>query len=241
MTEIEEPEVEEGVAPAAPAQGRCPRCSSPVEPLQEYCLDCGLRLPRTEPGTLERAGADLAVRHPWSAGWLVPALLGLAIAALGSGAAIAISSDGTAPEAVPTATGGSRTVTEVTPTLSAPEPTVTAPTTAPPPATTAPPPATTAAPPANIAWPAGRRGWTIVLISIPQGNEGRSLADTRAADARRAGLQDVGVLNSSRFASLHPGYFVVFVGVFDSEAEATSALPRARSAFPLAYSRQVVP
>jgi hypothetical protein len=51
----------------------------------------------------------------------------------------------------------------------------------------------------------------------------------------------VGVLNSSRFASLHPGYFVVFSGIFESQAEATSALPRARSAFPLAYQREIVP
>jgi hypothetical protein len=49
------------------------------------------------------------------------------------------------------------------------------------------------------------------------------------------------VLNSSRFASLHPGYFVVFHGVFDSDAEATSALPRARGVFRLAYVRQIVP
>jgi len=54
-------------------------------------------------------------------------------------------------------------------------------------------------------------------------------------------LTDVGVLNSSRFASLHPGYFVVFTGVFDAQPEATSALPRARAAFPLAYAREIVP
>jgi len=79
-----------------------------------------------------------------------------------------------------------------------------------------------------------------VLVSLPQSG-GRDLADESAADARRDGLANVGILNSSRFASLHPGYFVVFTGVFDSEAEATSALPRARSVFPLAYQREIVP
>ncbi|MBA3348913.1 MAG: SPOR domain-containing protein, partial [Actinobacteria bacterium] len=108
-------------------------------------------------------------------------------------------------------------------------------------ATTAPPATTAPRPPATIAWPAGKRGWTIVLLSIPQGDGGRAAAEARAAEARRKGLTDVGVLNSSRFASLHPGYYAVFTGVFDSEAEATSALPRARAAFPLAYSRPVVP
>jgi hypothetical protein len=224
--------------PAAPAV--CPRCSAPVQPHQEYCLECGLRLPRNPPTAVERASAGAAERTPWSAGWLLPALLGLVIAVLGTGAAIAISDSGAEPEAVPTATGGSRTLTEAAPTLTAPEPTAPA-TTAAPPATTAPPRTTTAPrPPAVISWPAERRGWTIVLVSVPQ-SAGRPLATNRAADARRNGLEDVGVLNSSRFASLHPGYFVVFTGVYDSEAEATSSLPRARSVFPLAYARQIVP
>ncbi len=79
-----------------------------------------------------------------------------------------------------------------------------------------------------------------MLVSLPQSN-GRDSAAATAAEARRDGLPDVGILNSSRFASLHPGYFVVFAGVFDSQAEATSALPRVRSAFPLAYQREIVP
>ena len=45
----------------------------------------------------------------------------------------------------------------------------------------------------------------------------------------------------ARYASLHPGYYVVFTGVFDSEAEAASALQRARAAFPTAYQREIIP
>ena len=234
MTEVETP-----VAPAE-APRRCPRCAAGVEPRQEYCLECGLRLP--PPDATERTPPP-AERAPWTSGWLLPALLGLLIAAAGTAAAIAISDGDDAPAAIPVATGGTRTVTDETATLTAPEPTVPPTTAAPPPATTAAPPPTTPRPrprPATIAWPAGKRGWTIVLLSVPQGN-GRAGAEARAADARRSGLESVGILNSSRFASLHPGYYVVFTGVFDSEAEATGALPRARGAFPLAYSRQVVP
>ncbi len=219
----------------AAGQRGCPRCSAPVEPHQEYCLECGLRLPR-EPTAIDRASAQVAERHPWSGGWIFPALLGLLIAVVGTGAAIAISDDGESPAAVPTATGGSRTATETTSTLTAPEPTAPAPTTAP----TAPPATTAPRPPATLAWPTERRGWTIVLLSVPQSN-GRAAANERAAEARRDGIPNVGVLLSSRFASLHPGYFVVFSGIFDSQAEATSALPRARSVFPLAYQRQIVP
>lgn len=228
----------EGNQPVA-GQRHCPRCSAALEPHQEYCLECGLRLPREPTTASDRASAQVAERHPWSRGWIAPALLGLLIAVVGTGAAIAISDDGEPPAAVPTATGGSRTAPETTSTLTAPEPTAPARTTAPP-STTAPPATSAPPPPATLAWPPDREGWTIVLVSMPQ-SSGRETADERAAEARRGGIPDVGVLNSSRFASLHPGYFVVFSGIFDSQAEATSALPRARAAFPLAYQRQIVP
>ena len=169
----------------------------------------------------------------------MPALLGLVIAVLGTGAAIAISGDGEEESAIPTATGGSLTVTGGTPTLTAPEPT-TAPTdddgrpgddgTA---------PAARRTPPRSRGR-ADRRGWTIVLLSLPQAN-GRDGAAAQAKKARDGGLRRVGVLDSSRYASLHPGYYVVFQGVFDSEAEASSALQRARAVFPSAYQREIVP
>jgi hypothetical protein len=181
----------------------------------------------------------MAARRGWPGTWILPALLGLVIAVLGSGAAIAISSNGEEPEAVPTATGGSLTAPATTPTLTAPEPTATATTaTEPAPATTAPkpPPAN----PATITWPSGRRGWTIVLLSLTQ-NGGRAAADAKADAARKAGLRRVGILDSSRYASLHPGYYVVFQGVYESEADAASSLPRARAVFPAAYQRAIVP
>lgn len=218
---------------------RCPRCGTTVQPGQEYCLECGGRLGPAAAGPVTRASNSVARRHGWAGAWFVPALLGLLIAVLGTGAAIAISSDGRERSAVSTATGGSLTVTDETPTLTAPEPTTTA---APPrttaPTTTAPPPRP--ANPAAISWPRDRRGWTIVLLSLPQAN-GRPAAAAQAARARRGGLRRVGVLDSSRYASLHPGYYVVFQGVYASEAEASSSLQRARAVFPTAYQREIVP
>jgi hypothetical protein len=212
-----------------------------VQPGQEYCLECGGRLGHARPGPVERASVTVTERHPWASAWMLPALLGLAIAVLGTGAAIAISGDGEEPNAVSTATGGSLTVTDSGSTLTAPEPTEPT-TTQPAPTTTA--PATTAPrPPVNpaaISWPRDRRGWTIVLLSLPQAN-GRAAAAEQATRARSRGLRRVGVLDSSRYASLHPGYYVVFTGVFDTEAEAASALQRARAVFPAAYQREIVP
>lgn len=223
-----------------PSPLRCPRCGTGVEPTQEYCLECGARLEHEAPGPVERAAATVTERHPWARPWVVPALLGLVIAVLGAGAAIAISGERDEAAAPSTATGGSLTATEDTATLTAPEPTVPATTTA---ATTAPPPTTAPKPPADpaaISWPARQRGWTIVLLSVPQRN-GRAAAEAKAREARSGGLRPVGVLDSSRFASLHPGYYVVFTGVFGTEAEAASALQRARAIFPAAYQRQIVP
>lgn len=88
-------------------------------------------------------------------------------------------------------------------------------------------------------WPSGTDGWTIVLASYPQ-TGGRRAADLRAKQARARRLPQVGVLDSSSYASLHPGYWVVFSGIYTSEAEATSALEAARKASRTAAVRHVV-
>ena len=69
----------------------CPRCDAVVKPGQEYCLECGGRLGRARRGPVERASAGVSERHPRTGAWVLPALLGLVIAVLGTGAAIAIS------------------------------------------------------------------------------------------------------------------------------------------------------
>ncbi len=89
-------------------------------------------------------------------------------------------------------------------------------------------------------WPTGEEGWTVVLASLPK-TGGQKAALTRARRASRKDLQEVGVLDSSRYASLHPGYWIVFAGVYSSEAEATSALGDARTFARSATVRRVVP
>lgn len=220
------------------SSGACPRCGAAVEPTQEYCLECGLRQPRGE-GAFGRMSARFAARHPALPGdWVLPALLALAVAVLGATAAILVSRSDTGATSIQTATGGNIPVTDTLPTAPEPQTTPTV-TTGP---ATVPSTTTPTKPPANPAvatWPRGKDGWTIVLLSLPQSG-GRAAAETRARQARQSGLRAVGILNSSRYPSLHSGYYVVFTGVFDSSAEATSALQRARAAFPAAYTRQIV-
>jgi len=95
-------------------------------------------------------------------------------------------------------------------------------------------------PPAQelIEWPQGQNGWTVVLASVPQ-SSGRGTAARAGQQAIDAGLTDVGVLNSDEFSSLHPGYFVVFSGIYNSQTEARAGVDAAAGSYPQAYARQI--
>jgi hypothetical protein len=185
----------------------CPRCGDAVAAGQEYCVECGLRLP---------GGGAVGTGIDAGSGWIRRAVAGLVVAVAGAAVAVAASGkDGKGSQLV-TATGGFATVSAA---------------------------GTLPTPPQSVSigkdWPSGQSGWTIVLVSIPQ-TAGRQTAVTRAREARARGLAHVGILDSSAYASLHPGYWIVFTGVYGSEAEATSALQPARSFVRTAAVRQVV-
>ncbi|MDQ5821452.1 MAG: zinc ribbon domain-containing protein [Actinomycetota bacterium] len=222
--------------PGQTDEGDCPRCGAPYRIGQEYCLDCGLRLPEATAVTGALANAWRR-RIPWYPGdWVWAALLGLGVAVLaatvviladrgnaGGGRIVAtdnrtvgtLGDTGTISETTPTSPGSTTIETETT--------------------------ATTPPPPTNrvVAWPAGRSGYTVVLNSLPT-TAGRAQAVEEARRAIRAGLQDVGVLESSDFPTLHPGYYVVFAGFYGSSIQATNAVSAARDAgFPSPYPRQI--
>jgi hypothetical protein len=184
-------------------------------------------------------------RFSWYPGdWIWPVLLGLLIAVIGGVAAALVAGSGkssnpplvaTQPKSVAEPATPPETATVALPTV--PKGTPTAPPTTP----SKPPPATTpaAAPGGLTPWPARRNGFTVVLESIPA-RAGRSFAVARARSAARAGLPQVGVLDSSGYSSLHPGYFVVFSGVYASKAAADAAASAAAGkGFGSAYSRQI--
>lgn len=151
-----------------------------------------------------------------TASWLARAIATGVVALLGGAAAIALTAGETGGATLTTAVGGFAT---------------------------APGDQSGQAPvgPSGVAeWPTDQDGWTVALASIPQ-SSGRAVAVGRARTARTRGLPQVGVLDSSRYASLHPGYWIVFTGVYASEAEATSALETARRASRTAVVRRIVP
>jgi cell division septation protein DedD len=226
------------------AAGRplCPRCGTPHEPNQEYCLECGLRLPVEASGLIPRLGRAWRRQLGWYPGdWVWPSLLALLIAALaGIGAAAFVSHDqkradyvtGTSPFGAPPVT--------VPPPPERTTPTFTAPTTSTGTQPT-PPKQTTAPPPALTEWPAGKSGWTVVLGSLPTAN-GRAFALAQARAAEHSGLQAVGIIDSSQYASLHPGYYVLFTGVYTSFDDANTAATTAQSrGYRRAYPRRITP
>jgi hypothetical protein len=161
-------------------------------------------------------GGGGASRSPMSSKWRLRSAIAAIVALLGAAAAIAATNDDRGNATVATAIGGFATA----------------------------PHSTNGEAPVGASgiadWPTGADGWTIALASLPQ-TGGRAAAVERARAARSKGLTQVGVLDSSRYASLHPGYWIVFAGVYASEAEATSELEAVRRASRTAAVRRVVP
>jgi len=216
---------------------QCPRCGTPYAEAQEYCLECGARLP-AHGGLVTTLGRAWRKRLGWYPGdWIWPALLALLIAAV-AGTASALwltdrsdASGGTLVETSPAASSVQQT------TQTAPEPTTeTTPTTT----SGAPPPPPPPPPPNQLTkWPTNHGGWTIVLDSVPSGSRAAYLEARRAL---RKGMKRVGVLNSSSYSSLHPGYLVVFAGIYGSEAEAQGAVLNAHEhGYGGAYPRRITP
>jgi hypothetical protein len=230
--------------PPPPEPGICPTCGAPHEPFQEYCLECGRRLPSPYGVRREMWTRDSPL-------WLWAALLALLLVALVAGAVVAIAAtrkgdDGEADRSVGPVVSTSPSTTDTVgvitqpPTVTINPPTTTfAPTTTLSTTSTTTTSSTTTTPNGNITWPAGKDGYSIFLKSVPT-SHGRSQADAAADRARSNGLTQVGVLNSSDFSSLNPGYWVTFTGIYDTESQANNVLPTARSkGFPTAYARRV--
>ena len=69
---------------AAAEERQCPSCGTPYEPYQEYCLECGARLPPA-------AGAPA----PWRPGgpaddWALPVLFALVVAVLATAVVLGV-------------------------------------------------------------------------------------------------------------------------------------------------------
>lgn len=200
-------------------------------PGQEYCLRCGAR---TVPGRRLSSFGNTWERRvgPYPGDWLFASLLLLLVAAGSATAGIVAARD------TGTASGSGGTIVATSPVVTAPpappvqtEPTTTA---------AAPRPSRPAARPKQglSTWAAGN-GYSVVIASIPARGSGLAEATAKAKDALARGVGGAGVVESSKFASLHPGYFVVFAGRYNSLQEAERAARAVASKYPNAYARQI--
>jgi len=184
------------------AEQTCPRCGAIRARDQRYCVECGLRLPAVT-GALGAWRRGWVRRLGWYPGdWVWLTLLAGAVAAAGAAVAVREGHRHTAVASAAT-------------TYVAPAPRFSTPTSA-------------AGPSGRVVWPARLDGWTVVLVSAPA-PKGRRGAAAFAAHAARSGLPKVGVLDSSGFGTLHPGYYVVFSGVYGAAGDAQAALETVRA------------
>jgi hypothetical protein len=212
--------------------GFCPRCGALVEPGQEYCLECGVR----QPG----GGLAATVGTAWQQrvrkrlpGWLLPILAALLVAAVMTGVAILISSGNDDGPQVIDATGPSSISTPSTETAPT-QPTTTAATESETTPTAIEPPPE----PQLVDWPPSQNGYTIVIASLPASG-GRAQAIRKAREALASDLPEVGVISSGEFSSLHPGYYVVFSGIYADQRAALRGIGRVQGLYPAAYMRQI--
>jgi hypothetical protein len=213
--------------PEVSLDDQCSRCGGRFQPFQEYCLECGSRLPGSY--THGRPVSRTSRR------WLWATVVALLLVALVAGAIVAVAAtDNGNDQAGSSKTPGGPKATAAVNSKAVPVPATTGLR-----ATRA--ARAKAARAAPVTWPAGKSGYTVVLLSI-ETSAGRAGADTAARNAIKAGLPDVGVLDSSDFSSIRSGFYVVFSGVYDTIQEANSALAVARSSgYELAYPREIMP
>jgi hypothetical protein len=193
------------------AEWTCPRCGAPRDAAAAHCIECGLRLPELRGGVASFRRRWLR-RIGWYPGdWVWAPLAALVLATAGAATAVVVSTHRRISSAPLVATSAA-------------------------PASGA---RVSRAANGHLTWPARRSGWTVVLSSYPE-PKGRAAAGATALRAARAKLVQVGTLDSSNYASLNPGYAVVFSGIYGSSAAAQAALEHARQAgFRAAHFAQI--
>src|SRR3954447_26985179 len=244
MSTIVDPDTSEHEAVAAEELAAaetptCPNCAAPADSEQLMCLECGSRL-------------ALGYKRPPS--WRLPAaVIGVVLLIAGIGVAIALTSvtnnaaktTAAAPtQATPAGAPADTPPTASTPTTSTPTastptpaPTGSSPTPAPSGSAAAAPATTTPTPAPASGWPPGKSAFTVVLASMPS----KAAAEDKLSTAKAAGITSAAILHSDDFPTLHPGYWVVFDGQYDSvaQAQAQAATDRGKGEFSDAYPRFV--
>ncbi len=218
---------------------RCPACLSPMRSDQRYCLECGERLAVDEIPPPPGGGSAFANR---STSLLAIAAVALIVIGVGLGwVALRDPNLGDTPDATVTATVITDTIitdtiitdTVITDTIITDtvitETIITA-------------TVITVTSPSGATWPVGKSGYAVILASKDSATFTEADAQIIAGDATAAGVPMVGVLDSSQFSTLNPGYWAVFSGPYTTLNQAVTAAATIQGqGYPEAYARHVQP
>jgi hypothetical protein len=212
---------------------QCPSCRAAVADDQSYCLSCGAR----QPGARSRAEhlptgsgvaahevthSALARERDWTP---VVALGGLGALALVLVIGVLIGRSGESapktagkPQVIQLQGGGAGTASS-----------------------TGTAGGSTAASVGKISdeWPAGKSGWTVALQTLAKSGATPGAVTAAKSSAASRGAKNVGVLDAASYTSLGSGY-VIYSGVYSTQAQATAALARLKKSFPGAKVVHVV-
>ncbi len=218
---------------------RCPACLSPMRSDQRYCLECGERLAVDEIPPPPGGGSAFANR---STSLLAIAAVALIVVGVGLGwVALRDPNRGDTPDATVTATVITDTVitdtvitdTVITDTIIT-DTIITD--------TIITDTVITVTSPSGATWPVGKSGYAVILASKDSATFTEADAQIIAGDATAAGVPMVGVLDSSQFSTLNPGYWAVFSGPYTTLNQAVTAAATIQGqGYPEAYARHVQP
>ena len=247
MSEPEQPTVDMPVVNEpmfeAPLPGadvaRCPACLSPVRADQRYCLECGERLLADEIPPPPGGGSAFSNRST-----TLLAIAAIVLIVVGVGLAwVALREPSGGEDTTDTAITAPTTETAITDTTitdtgftdtgftdTGMTDTVITDT------------GMTDTGGSTPGWPAGQVGWAVILASKSQSEFQETDAQAIADQAATAGVPMTGVLDSSLFPTLNPGYWAVFSGPYATKDEAQAAATTIQGqGYPDAYARQVQP
>ena len=218
--------------PAIPSSGqseRCTGCGNSMAADQRYCLNCGKRrgTPRVEfedylngdkPGPPEppRIAPPATPEDNRPEREVTPLMAAVGLAGLAAilimGVLIGRTGDNGASTApVVAATGVPAATTAGTTTDGA---------------------TTTATVEFTADWPEGKEGFTIELATLPKEGSDGTAVEAAKTELVGQGATEVGALDSDEYASLPAGNYVLYTGVYDTKADAETALEPLKASFP---------